>query len=90
MAKDVADHQLAAVGLGRGDDAFGIGDGGRQRLFDEYMRTLFERRHRIVGMAVRIGVDRGEIGLEVAQRRGEIGQDGVAGQRRIEPRRRSG
>ncbi len=69
MAQDVADHQLAAVGLGRRDDALGIGHRGRQRLFDEDMAAGLERLHRIVGMAVGIGGDAGDIGLLVAQRR---------------------
>ena len=68
MAQDVADDQLAAIRLGRGDDALGIGDGGRQRLFDEDMRARLQRHDRVVGVAVGIGVDRDDVRLLVAQR----------------------
>ena len=68
MAQDVADDQLAAVGLGGRDDALGVGDGRRQRLLDEDVAAGLQRRDRVVGMAVRIGVDRDEVGLLVAQR----------------------
>ena len=61
VAQDIADHQFPAIGLGRGDDALGIGHRRRQRLFDEDMAARFQRLHRIVGMAVGIGVDRGDV-----------------------------
>ena len=80
MAQDVADHQFLAVGLGRRDDAFGVGHRRCQRLFDEDMAAGLERLHRIVGMAVGIGGDAGDIGLFVAQRLVEGAPDAIAGQ----------
>ena len=53
------------------------------------MRALLERQYGIVGVSVRIGVDRGDIRLQVAQGSGVVGEMRVAGQFGAHPRGRA-
>ena len=80
MAQYIADDQLSAVGPGGRDDALGVGDGGCQRFLDEDMAAGLERQHSIIGMAVGIGVDRGDIGPELGNGFLEGGAHRVAGE----------
>ena len=64
VAQDVADDDLAA-GLARlGGDALGVGGGGGERLLDEDVGAGLHRGDREVGVAVGIGGDRDEVGLQ--------------------------
>ena len=71
VAQDVADDDLAA-GLARlRRDALGVGDGGGERLLDEDMGAGLHRCDGIVGVAVGVGGDRDEVGLQAGQRLGK-------------------
>ncbi|MNL34875.1 hypothetical protein D3C87_1568700 [compost metagenome] len=87
VTQDVADDQLAAMLLGSRNDALCVGDRRCQRLLHEDVAARFEGGDRIVGMAVGIGADRAELGLQVRKRRREIRMDFVAAKlfRKLDP-----
>ena len=80
MAQDVADHHLAAGLAGLGGDAFCVGDRGGERLLDEDMGAGLHRQAGVIRVAVGIGGDAGEVGLQSCESLGEVGGEGVVAQ----------
>jgi hypothetical protein len=80
VAQDIADHQLAAVRLRAIHHAAGIGDRGRQRLFDEDMAPASIAVRGIVGMAVGIGETIDQIRFQPYQSLFVVGFDRVTRQ----------
>ena len=50
--------------LGRRDHPLGVGDGFGERLLDEDVRAGLHRLDGVVGVGVRQGVDRDDVGLQ--------------------------
>ena len=62
MTQNVSNHELAAQPFGCRNHAACILNTGRQRLFDEHVRTSLHRGNRVFGVAVGIGRDANQIG----------------------------
>ena len=73
VSRSQANQQLAIVRLGRGDDSFGVGDGFSDRFLDKYVRSGLEGAYCEVGVRVRPGVYRNDIGFHLCERLAIVG-----------------
>ena len=80
VPQDIADDQLAPIGLGGRDDALGIGHGGGEGLFNEDVGTLLQRHDGVVGVGVGVGIDRDQIGLVFPESACVVGLDCITAQ----------